>query len=186
MQIHESHRQYDLPTHIVVVRGITEKQIEELLTYSSSDEQVIAQTSDPKRFKNRAAYDEWLKKERSIYTLSHKDGSLLGIIWYGTQAIPRDKDFTIELNHEDFGITFAIRLYRNARGQKLSNPFMKSAWEKYSTSEDYEKQTAKGVWLETSNDNLSAVNTYRRFGYQHVSNPDEHNRILMILPISTS
>lgn len=182
----ESLKTTELPPELTVNEGITEEQIEELIHYSSSDEQVAAQTSDPKRFKNRAAYDEWTKKRRTIYTMADTEDTLLGIIWYGTQPLPRDKTFIADLNLDDYGITFAIRIYGQARGRKLANPFMASAWRKYSISTGYQQQTTKGVWLETNERNVNAVNAYKRFGFQQISSSDEHNRILMIVPLTNS
>jgi ribosomal protein S18 acetylase RimI-like enzyme len=38
----------------------------------------------------------------------------------------------------------------------------------------------KGVWLETSDDNLAAKALYSKFGFRQISQPDLHNKIVMI------
>src|SRR4051794_24388208 len=43
-----------------VKKGISEKQIKQLIDYAKSDEEVGKFTSDKKRFPNREAYDIWI------------------------------------------------------------------------------------------------------------------------------
>lgn len=155
---------------LIVQAGISPSQVEQLIHYSNTDPQVIKFTSDKKRFKNRHAYGEWKKKGRTIYTLSDKNGDLMGIIWFGEEPIPQ-KEFTLKFNPRDFGITFAIRIYGKARGKGLAIKFMKAAFSDFGKS---------GIWLETHKNNISAIKAYERFVFKQVTVPDEKGRILMI------
>lgn len=164
-----------------IKRGITEKQIEQLVAYSNTDKQILEFTTDSKRFKNKNAFNIWLKKGRTIYTLTGKEDELLGVIWYGKKGMPDDKNFTQDFNKEDFRITFAIRLYGATRGKGLSLWFMKKARKGFIRSKMYRESCREGFWLETYVSNTPAVRTYRSFGYKEVSFPDSQNRIIMIL-----
>lgn len=163
----------------VYKQGITDKQIEDLILYSSSDELVKTNTGDPVRFKDRESFEKWKRIPREIYTLTDNFNSLLGIVWFRTTELPQDKEFTEKLNRESFGITFAIRIYGKARGKGYSEKFLNWAFQEYKKTNQYLDNPSKGVWLETRSDNLAAIKLYEKFGFKTLSNPDENNRIIM-------
>lgn len=141
-------------------KGISEKQIDQLIEYSLSDESVNKFTSDRERFKDRQAFNEWKNKGREIFTLNNENDDLVGIIWTGPKEM--------QIGDKKYNKTFAIRIYGEARGKGLSLGFMKNCI------------LEKGYWLETSDDNLAAKALYFKFGFKQVSQPDENNKIIMI------
>lgn len=141
--------------------GISDSQIDELIYFANNDPQIFMYTSDKKRFATRNDYDIWQKRNPVIYTLSNKKGNLCGIIWF------QDKDEV-----PGYNITFAIRLYKEARSKGLSFDFMKKAFD------DFKPQK---VWLKCSADNVPAVSLYKKFGFVQVSEPDSSNKIIMTL-----
>lgn len=152
--------------------GTTEKQIGQLINFANTDPEVRRFTSDPKRFRDRKAFDRWRKKGRVIYTLTDENDDLLGIIWLGKKEIPQ-RDFTENFDPQDYKVTFGIRIYGAARGKGLARPFM---------AETFNHFSPKGVWLETSGENIAAVRAYTNFGFRKITEPDESGKILMILP----
>ena len=161
-------------------KGITVEQAEEIVLYANQDESVMKFTSDPKRFKDNLAFHEWLKKGRSIYTLSDISGKLAGVIWFGPKEMPY-KPYTEALDRDAYGITFSIRIYGHWRGKHLARRFSEMAFADYYKSQEYLGVPNKGMWLETSADNTPAVTAYEKYGFHTVTHPDEHNKILMIL-----
>lgn len=148
-------------------KGIDDKQIDQLIEYSLSDENVGKFTSDRERFKSREAFDEWKSKRREIFTLVDENDNLLGIIWMGIREIP-DKKYNGETDLKKYNKTFAIRIYGEARGKGLGLDFMKKSLK------------GSGFWLETSDDNLAAKALYKKFGFKQISEADENNKIIMI------
>lgn len=160
--------------------GISKKQIRQLITFANTDQEVVRQTSDPKRFANLEAYEQWRKKGRTVYTLTNEKEDLLGILWIGEESLP-DEQFIKSFDQTLYGVTFAIRLYGQARGKGLTQTFMKQAFTDFQTTNPTEHP---GIWLETSESNTPAVKSYTKFGFEQAAGADEHGRILMILPQS--
>ncbi len=153
---------------LLIKEGITEKQIRELLAYSQSDQEIRKFTSDPVRFKDRNAFNQWRQKGKLIYTLTDVSGPLLGLIWFGEKACP----FKEELGCQT---SFAIRIYGKARGKGLAIDFMKIAFSDYCR---LHPETG-GIWLETSVDNLAARKVYEKFGFQAVPEAEDKKKIIM-------
>jgi ribosomal protein S18 acetylase RimI-like enzyme len=169
---------------LVVLSEITDKQIDQLITYANSDQGVILNTSDPTRFKDKQSFERWKGKGRSIYIMTDQvdNGNLLGIIWFGKDSLP-DKDYQKILTDEErlkYGFTFAIRVYDKARGQRLSQKFMSAAFESFKNTALFQESQNNGVWLETSTDNFAAVSAYTKFGFKQVAGPDEKGKVIMI------
>ena len=152
---------------IFVQQGIMDCQIDQLIEFSHSDPEVKKYTSDPSRFQNRTAFSRWLEQGRIIYTLLDQHQNLFGIIWFG------QKDPPIKINAN---FTFAIRIYGAARGQGLSQEFMKIAFNDLQKNQKNSK--ISGFWLETSIDNLPAIHTYEKFGFQKIGQQDD--KIIMV------
>jgi ribosomal protein S18 acetylase RimI-like enzyme len=153
---------------IFIQQGIIDCQIDQLIDYSHTDSEVQKFTSDPSRFSDRQAFSQWLQQGRIIYTLFDKNNNLLGLIWFG------QKDPPIKLNAN---FTFAIRIYGSARGQGLSQIFMKAAFNDLRKNHRQSKIT--GFWLETATDNFAALHTYEKFGFKKISDID--SRTVMVL-----
>lgn len=102
------------PDKLVVSQGITEAQVEQLIRFSNTDIEIRKFTSDSTRFLNREKFNKWRTGGKSIYTLSNDTGELFGIVWFGEGAMPT-KEFTETIDPKEWGITFAIRMYGDAR-----------------------------------------------------------------------
>jgi RimJ/RimL family protein N-acetyltransferase len=134
-----------------IKKGLSEKNIKELIEYANYDEEVKKNTSDSKRFKDRESFENWLKKGRKIYRLVNERDDLMGISWFGP-----DGD----------GFTFGIRIYGEARGKGLSYGFLKETMDDYMKEEEYQKAINKDFWLETSKDNIAAIKIYEKMGFK--------------------
>jgi ribosomal protein S18 acetylase RimI-like enzyme len=157
-----------------IAEGITSAQINELVLYSLNDPFVATFTSDRNRFQNIQSFENWSKQGRSIYVLTNENEALLGVIWFGEKGIPAS-------GLSSYGITFAIRLYGEARGKGLAVKFMEEAFERYRETENYYMAENKGIWLEVSSNNIAAIKAYEKFGFQKIMD-SEQEKILMILP----
>jgi hypothetical protein len=71
-------------THIKlsVLKGITNSQIFQLLSYTRGDKKIRKQTHDFDHFKTKKTFLAWKKRGKTIYTLINRNGKLLGIIWF--------------------------------------------------------------------------------------------------------
>ncbi len=142
---------------------ITDSQIDELIYHSTNDQQVIIKTSDPTRFKDRQAFNDWLQNKPSLYVLTDATSKLLGFAWVQKLSNP--------LIQSEFDTTAAIRLYGDARGKGLSSWFLDEALTNYGEA---------NYWLRTSSDNVSAIKTYERLGFEIVSSPDKENKMILV------
>ncbi len=153
---------------LAVKREITAKQIKELLDFSGTDEQVKRFTSDPERFKNKAAFAKWRCKGRTLYSLAGASGNLLGVIWFGEKACPVKEESACRT-------TFAIRIYGKARGKGLAGDFMKIVFDDYLRLHP----GLGGIWLETFFDNLAAQKVYERFGFRRLAGTENGRKVIM-------
>lgn len=151
-------------------KGITSTQIDQLVEYSKTDPAVLKFTSDPIRFKDKKSATKWLEGV-TPYTLSDNTGNLLGITWFHEKPLP-ERVFSENLSSSDFPLTFAIRIYGEARGKGMGFDFMKKSFEEYKP---------ENVWIETSFDNIPTIKLAEKFGFEKVSEPDERGKIIMIL-----
>lgn len=150
-------------------KGVTDKQIDQLVEYSQSDSTIQKFTSDPVRFKDKKSATRWLASVFP-YTLSDKDGNILGLTWFHKKDLP-ERVFSEKLNSNDFPLTFAIRIYGEARGKGYATVFMKKSFE------DYKPES---VWVETSFDNIPTIKLAEKFSFKKVTEPDERGKIIMI------
>ena len=170
----------DLPSGYAFNNGLEDNLIAELIKYSTSDPLISKNTSDAKRFENRESYLQWRKKNRTIYSLTNEDHSkLLGIVWFGKEAIPLSRfELDEEINPTDYEITIAKRLYDKARGREIAKVMMKIAFSQY-LQHQVQNQRA-GFWSETSSDNEINVKVNQSLGFRIVSKPNKSNKILMV------
>jgi ribosomal protein S18 acetylase RimI-like enzyme len=136
------------------VKGLSEKNIDQLIAFTNSDNDVQKNTSDLKRFANRELWKKWKEKGRKIYAMVDENDDLMGITWFGP---------------ESDGFTFAIRIYGNARGKGLSENFLRKTMEDFMKEPEYINAQNKSWWLETSKDNLPAIKIYEKLGFVKTS-----------------
>lgn len=111
-----------------------------------------------KRFASLESTQRWLKAGRGVFLLAKESGSEYQVVGYGwvgskeTPEVPGGKT------------TFALRLGKEALGQKLSVPFSKVILE--AAKKLY---GAANIWLETWQSNEAAVHGYQKLGFQLVN-----------------
>lgn len=120
------------------------------------------------RFISRERAHEWYREnERVLYALGERAsvGSLAGVAWFTRRSLA---DY-------DADYTFAIRLYKQARGKGMAGAFMMAAHLDLQSANRYEGAT----WLETDGTNMPARRLYERFGYSEVARTEDE-RIRMV------
>lgn len=177
----EHERQTDLVSGSRVVGGITDFQRNQLISYTWNDPDIRRFTSDAERFSSLKAFDEWRKKRRKIYVLTNEEDELLGITWFGEEQIPVDYKVD-DVDYKEYGITFAVRVYGEARGRGLTNQFMEDTFNLFESRREYQDIQNKGVWLEVSAGNAVAIRAYERFGFRPVDGSDKKGKIIMVRP----
>ena len=158
-----------------IKKGLSEKQISQLIEYAATDEG-LKFTSDPKRFKDKETFDEFSKEIMAYYALTNEADDLLGIIWFHDLDLYLNKE-----NPSEYGISFAIRLYGEARGKGLAQPFTEEVMEDFKDSEEYKSHPHKKIWLAVSPENEPAVKLYHKLGFNDLKIDEEHHKLLMIL-----
>ncbi len=161
--------------NLQIAPEISEKQIDQLIYFSNNDPEILQNTTDSKRFKDREAFDVWFSNPKKIFVLTNEKEELLGIIWF-----PK-----AELNvkgYKGYGIGFAIRLYQPVRGQGLSKSFTQQTIELLKQTDFYKSAQKKGIWLDSLLHNYKAHSLYEKLGFKKVAELNE--RAVMILPKS--
>lgn len=149
--------------------SFTDKQIKQLINYSSTDPLVLQFTSDAKRFKNLSTFEAWLGKNPSYFVFSDKGENLIALVWFSHKKMPIS-------GFAEFNWSLALRVYGEARGKGLAKEFLNLALTIFKNQSPDRK-----IWLATSFDNLAAIKTYQKLGFKKVSEPNEKGKILMIL-----
>ena len=112
-----------LDCKLSVVKGLDDSLLNQLVKFTGSDTQIKKFTRDKERFSDSFSARKWLKGKRHVYALTNSERDLLGIIWLERKS------------YRKYNYTFAIRLYRPARGKGLAKKFMEIA-EKESCKKD--------------------------------------------------
>lgn len=167
------------PICMILNEGLTGLQVDELVQYSNLDPIIARFTSDPKRFGTLTAFREWRQKGRTVYSLSDpSEQSLLGIVWFGEEPLPTGA-YTVEIDAFRYRITTAFRLYGSVRGQGLAHAVLKATFDEFFSSLAYSEIPNKGIWGETSTDNISVRRAYQKFGLIPITMPNEFGKILI-------
>lgn len=146
-----------------IVKGLSKKNIDQLIVFTNSDNEVQKNTSDLKRFANRELWQKWREKGRKIYAMVDENDDLMGITWFGA---------------EGEGFTFAIRMYGNARGKGLSENFLRETMDDFMKEPEYINAQNKDIWLEISKDNLPAIKIYEKLGFVKIRDGVTMDRVI--------
>jgi len=144
-----------------ISEGLSDEDFAQIIVFAKTDSIVAEQTSDAHRFENKETAQSWLQKNNKKFYTLHKtnDHILAGIIWFEPLTIP---DQFIN-DYPDCRWTFAIRIYKNARGEGLSIPFMKTCFADF-----WQKNPNKTVWLSTRINNSIPQHIYEKFGFKQI------------------
>jgi hypothetical protein len=140
-------------------RGFNEHHQQAIVDSANHDQLIIENTGDAKRFNTAENFQKWLKTEPIIYVLTPKDkpNELSGLIWFVKLDLPEKVAKKLD---QPADWTFAIRLYQQARGQRLSVPFMKEVLQRF-----WQQQPNRAVWLSTQAGNVIAQKIYGQAGW---------------------
>jgi len=69
-------------TKLSVLKGISNVQITQLLSYTKMDKSIRTETYDFDSFRSKKTFLSWKRRGKIIYTLIGRSGKLLGIIWF--------------------------------------------------------------------------------------------------------
>lgn len=147
-----------------ILKGITKDQIKQLITYTKSDPEIKKFTRDKERFKNVRSFTAWKSRHKTIYVLVNRKGRLLGIIWFARQK------------YQKYPYTVAIRIYKSARGKKLSLKFMQHAYNDFRINHKKLK-----VWLRTDGKNIRAIKLYKKFGFKKFTKEMLSGDLIMVV-----
>lgn len=153
--------------------GLTDNILDQMIGYAHTDQQVIDQTSDSKRFSSLESAQKWLKKSRKyFFALSpiENENELAGIIWVEEKKLPKH----LKAKYPNCNWTFGIRVYEKFRGQKLSKPFMEHAFKEF-----WKLEPNTDVWLTTKSTNKVAMSIYEKFGFKKIG--EYNNKAYFIL-----
>jgi len=149
-----------------VVVGLEKKYVEELrrLSLDESDIDLQNNTGDRRRF-GEGSYEDWYKKDRTIFALIHKQtGSLAAIIWFGPKSLGKksikfgkeEKDI-----QQDYWHTVVWRSYPGFRGKGLMKKlvlFVMDFYKKFFPN--------IGFWAGMDNKNSATVGLGSALGFE--------------------
>lgn len=166
-----------------IVPGLDPKYWDQLIDYSTTDELVLRNTRDAKRFKNGPAIEEWLLKGRMAYTITDPTGEqLLGLYWFGPETIPTGKEgeevftFTEPINVAEYPITNARRIYGPLRGQRQSAAIFREVFSLFTQTDMF----IGGIWTETSYDNEGVLKVDYAHGFKKVTEVNPNHKVILV------
>jgi len=173
---------------ICMVKGLPSNLVTKLLDYSKNDEIIKQNTSDAKRFATLEAFNEWLKKDRDIYTITDKKKEkLMGILWFGFRPLLKEKikvdDIYSYLKLDNFCITVSYRLYKDLRGKRMFTKIFKEAFNHFKQSKTYkelENKNQNDFWLETNSDNTNSLMAMQKLGFKIIGKNHENGRVFLV------
>ena len=162
----------DKTADYTISTSLTQAQIQELVTYSTSDSVLAKWTSDTSRFRSEEATNIWLQTNPEYIVLSDHEGGLLGIAWLQSKPIPEYVKLHVDLEvGTQYEKTSGIRLYGSARGKGLSKWFYTKLFEQFHSPY---------IWAQVSDDNTASKRLHEKMGFIQVSKPDDHNKIILV------
>ena len=163
------------PFILNIANGWSEELAIQLIEKSRQENILLHTPKDAaKRFKDQDSLRQWLTKGREVHWLLGPDQDLAGIIWYGPAEPPQPID-TNGVEPE----TFAIRIYDGYVGKGLARPFMLQSLRVLVAEREAQDKPVPFIWLETDIDNIPAVTSYTKLGYEEYTRDDI--RVLMTL-----
>jgi hypothetical protein len=155
--------------------GDSERLMDELIIKSTQPHILEFTPKDAsERFVNREAYHNWHNNGHQVHWLLNKEYDLAGIIWYRNKQIP------IKIQSPTNPVeTFAIRLYEGYVGHHLSVPFMKESLKIEVELKRRDGLKTEAIWLETKVENIAAVKSYLKLGYEEVYR--DETKVVMIM-----
>lgn len=154
-----------------IATGNTNRNLIDQLVTKSKQPHILQFTPNDaaRRFVDEQAYYTWLEQGHTVHWLLNDNNDLAGIIWYRTKPSPVPLP---ELT--DITDTFAIRLYENYIGHRLSVPFMLLSLRILRNDLLKDNKPMPGIWLETTVGNDAAIKSYTRLGYSELFRDEEH------------
>lgn len=157
---------------VIKPRVINSKYINQIVKFSKHDSLIKKFTHDFERFKDKYSFNRWYKKGKILYLLINHKTKLLGIIWFG-----KSSNNTVKEKLPFF--TFAIRIYKPARGLGLSEKFFNITHNDLLSTLKLSKSKYNGLWLSTNCENLIAIHLYKKLGFKKFKKTN--NELIMIL-----
>lgn len=153
--------------------GLNKSHRQQLLDFSQSDREIVANTGDATRFGTVAKMNKWLAGSRIFYLLTPKENAneMSGLIWFSLEPLSI-KTTNSQANKAQW--TFAVRLYKSARGRHLSKPYMKKSFKHF-----WQKHASEPVWLSTKSTNFVAQKIYTNFGFKLIG--EKNGRLFYII-----
>lgn len=153
---------------VSIRQSLNKSQVHQLINYSSNDSLITSNTEDSRRFKNEESYLKWLKKGKYIYALIDSEHNLQGLAWFSEKPPPDGSSLS-----NIYKYTFAIRIYPDFRGKGWSEKLMYKSFSNFLASPEYIKNPGN-FWLTTRENNLPAINLYKKFGFSQVAVKNEY------------
>lgn len=144
---------------VIKPKIINSKYVTQIVKFSKYDTLIKKFTHDPERFKDKHTFNQWYKKNKILYLLINPKNKLMGIIWFG-------KSSNNTLNEKLPCLTFAIRIYKPARGLGLSEKFFKITYSDLLNTLKLSKSKYNGLWLSTNCENQIAIHLYKKLGFK--------------------
>jgi hypothetical protein len=151
--------------------GNTNKNLIRQLIEKSKQPHILEYTPNDaaNRFINEQTYQTWLDLGHTVHWLLDEHYDLAGIMWYRTK-----QPAVLFPGLGDIEETFAIRLYENYVGHRLSAPFMLLSLSVLQNDLVKQGKPIPGLWLETTIGNEAALKSYSKFGFKEVFRDDQH------------
>lgn len=166
--------------YLYTQRGITEKQIHQLILFSQTDSEIAKFTTDNMRFRSLNSFREWDNRgDRVVYTLTDFGNNLNGISWLAGAVAPKES-IDEDIDPKAYPYTFAIRIYNSVRGQGLASLFMDDVLKHFKESLP---EDVLGIWLRVNSDNDVAKRTYIKYGFKSITKSGVEKYNYMVLDL---
>lgn len=158
---------------IKIKQGLTPNQINQLITFTNADAQVLQFTSDSQRFSNKKTFNSWLKNGKYMYSLVNINDNLLGIVWFSEKQPP--VEFA---NSQKYRFTVAIRIYGESRGKGFSKQFLNFSIKHFQKTPEYLSLKQTGLWVVIDKGNVPSLKLHESLKFKQVTKPDNQDKII--------